>query len=216
MRIPVGKPRSRPRSETFSSGSVRRHLERIKQMNRYLVELFIHTRRQRPRRIVLDVDATDDPTPTTAARRCPDQQLSLFDGYRKQYQYKPLLVFDGETGFPLGGYLRPGTAHDSWGAADALREIVAQLREVWPDVPILVRGDTGLALPEVYEFCEAEYLPYALGFASNEVLKRRTQHLLNLPKRGSICTKKSSSCSRSLKIIRRAPGRTRERSSPRW
>lgn len=149
------------------------HLERIKQMNRYLVELFIRTRRQRPKRIVLDLDATDDPTHG-------DQQLSLFDGYRKQYQYKPLLVLDGETGFPLGGYLRPGTAHDSWGAADALREIVAQLREVWPDVPILVRGDTGFALPEVYDFCEAENLPYALGYATNAVLKRQTQHLLNL------------------------------------
>lgn len=149
------------------------HIERIKQMNRYLVELFIRTRRQQPKRIVLDVDATDDPTHG-------DQQLSLFDGYRKQYQYKPLLVLEGETGFPLGGYLRPGTAHDSWGAADALREIVAQLREAWPGVPILVRGDTGLALPEVYDFCEAENLPYALGYATNEVLKRRTQHLLNL------------------------------------
>ena len=149
------------------------HVERIKQMNRYLVELFIRTRRQRPKRIVLDLDATDDPTHG-------DQQLSLFDGYRKQYQYKPLLVLDGETGFPLGGYLRPGTAHDSWGAAVALREIVAPLREVWPDVPILVRGDTGFALPEVYDFCEAENLPYALGYATNAVLKRQTQHLLNL------------------------------------
>lgn len=149
------------------------HVERIKQMNRYLVDLFIRTRRTPPRRIVLDIDATDDPTHG-------DQQLALFDGYRKQYQYKPLLVFDGETGFPLGGYLRPGTAHDSWGAADALREIVAQLRQVWPNVPILVRGDTGFALPDLYDFCEAENLPYALGYATNEVLKRRTQHLLNL------------------------------------
>lgn len=149
------------------------HVERIKQMNRYLVDLFIKTRRQRPRRIVLDIDATDDPTHG-------DQQLALFDGYRKQYQYKPLLVLEGETGFPLGGHLRPGTAHDSWGAADALREIVAQLRAAWPDLPITVRGDCGFALPEVYDFCEAEKLPYVLGFPANEVLKRRTRPLLNL------------------------------------
>jgi hypothetical protein len=82
------------------------HLERIKQMNRYLVELFIKTRRQPPERIMLDIDATDDPTHGA-------QQLSLFDGYRKQYQYKPLLVFEGESGFPLGGHLRPiGVQHD--------------------------------------------------------------------------------------------------------
>lgn len=149
------------------------HIERIKQLNRYLVELFIRTRRARPERIVLDVDATDDPTHG-------DQQLALFDGYRKQYQYKPLLVFEGETRFPLGGHLRPGTAHDGWGTVDALREIIVQLRQVWPDVPIFVRGDCGIALPEVYEYCESENLQFALGFASNEVLKRRTQLLLNL------------------------------------
>ncbi len=149
------------------------HLERIKQMNRYLVELFIRTRREAPERIVLDVDATDDPTHG-------EQQLSLFDGYRRQYQYKPLLVLEGETGFPLAGHLRPGTAHDSLGAADVLREIVEQLRAAWPAVPILVRGDCGFALPQVYDFCEAEKLLYCLGLASNAVLKRKTQLLLNL------------------------------------
>jgi len=149
------------------------HLQRIRQTNDYLVELFLRTRRQRPERIVLDVDATDDPTHG-------DQQLSLFDGYRKQYQYKPLLIFEGQTGFPLGGHLRSGTAHDSWGAVDALREVVTKVRAAWPDVPIYVRGDCGLATPEVYEFCEVEKLYYALGLATNAVLKRRTQLLLNL------------------------------------
>ncbi len=68
----------------------------------------------------------------------------------------------------------------SWGTIEVLREIVAQLRATWPDVPIFVRGDCGFALPEVYDFCEAENLSYALGFSVNEVLKRRTQLLLNL------------------------------------
>ena len=115
---------------------------------------------------MLDIDATDDPTHGA-------QQLSLFDGYRKQYQYKPLLVFEGESGFPLGGHLRPGTAHDSWGTAEVLHEIVEQLRSAWPEVPILVRGDCGFALPAVYDFCEAENLTYALGLPSNAVLKRQ-------------------------------------------
>jgi hypothetical protein len=41
-------------------------------------------------------------------------------------------------------------------------------------VTILVRGDTGLAVPAVYEFCEAEGLLYAFGYSSNDVLKART------------------------------------------
>jgi len=57
------------------------------------------------------------------------------------------------------------------GAVDVLREIVAQLRAYWPDVEIVVRGDCGIAVPEVYDFCEAENLLYVLGFAANEVLQ---------------------------------------------
>src|SRR5262249_6008927 len=35
--------------------------------------------------------------------------------------------------------------------------------------------DTGFAIPEVYEFCEREGLLYALGFASNEVLRNAAE-----------------------------------------
>src|SRR5262249_47201764 len=52
--------------------------------------------------------------------------------------------------------------------------IADAVRAAWPEVLIVVRGDTGLAVPEVYEFCEAEGLLYAFGDASNEVLKDRT------------------------------------------
>jgi hypothetical protein len=41
-------------------------------------------------------------------------------------------------------------------------------------VLILVRGDTGLAIPEMYDFCEREGLLYSLGFATNNLLKERT------------------------------------------
>src|SRR5262249_51301238 len=85
----------------------------------------------------------------------------------------PLFVFDGETGFPLAAWLRPGTVPASCGAVPTLRAIADALRAAWPDVLILVRGDTGLAVPEVYEFCEAEGLLYAFGDASNEGLKAR-------------------------------------------
>jgi hypothetical protein len=57
---------------------------------------------------------------------------------------------------------------------DVLGLIVAQLRAAWPGVRITVRGDSGLAVPEVYDFCEAHDLQYVLGYASNAVLERAT------------------------------------------
>lgn len=146
----------------------RAQTERINALNDFLVDVFVRTRKQRPAQIIIDLDPTDDPTHG-------DQQLSLFHGYYGQHQYFPMLIFEGETGMPLGAWLRPGTVGAACGAADMLRRIVERLREHWGDVTILVRGDYGVAGPEMYDYCEAEGLQYAFGYATNEVLKRRVR-----------------------------------------
>jgi hypothetical protein len=146
--------------------------QRLRILNDYLPELFIRTRRTPPAYVILDIDPSDDPTHG-------QQVLSFFHGYFDQYQYFPLFVFDGDSGFPLAAWLRPGTVHASCGAVATLQSIVTALRAAWSDVTILVRGDAGLAVPELYEFCEAEGLLYAFGYASNAVLKERTAQALS-------------------------------------
>lgn len=141
---------------------------RIQIGNDYLLETFIRTRRRPPRFIILDLDATDDPTHG-------QQVLSGYHGYYGQHQYFPLLVYDGMTGFPLGAWLRPGTVHASCGAVATLQNLIVQLRQAFADVRILIRGDTGFAVPAMYEFCEQEGLLYVFGYASNEVLKARIE-----------------------------------------
>ncbi len=146
----------------------RAHVDRLRIINEYFVELFVKTRRRPPKRVILDLDATDDETHG-------GQQLTLFHGHYGQYQYYPLLAFDGDTGFPLGAWLRHGTSGASLGAAEEIERIVGALKFVWPDVEIIVRGDTGFATPNVYECCERLELKYAFGYPTNEVLKRRTE-----------------------------------------
>jgi hypothetical protein len=145
--------------------------QRLKSLNRYLVDLFVRTRTQAPAEIILDVDATDDPTHGA-------QALSGYHGYFRQHQYLPLHVYEGHSGFPLAVWLRPGVIHASLGAVDILGAIVAQLRAAWPAVRILVRADNGLGVPAVYEFCEAEGLDYVIGYAGNAVLERATAQAL--------------------------------------
>jgi hypothetical protein len=146
--------------------------QRLKILNAYLPELFIRTRRQTPACIIIDLDASDDPTHG-------QQVLSCFHGYYDQHQYFPLFAFDGATGFPLAAWLRPGAVHASCGAVATLHTIVTQLRAAWPNVLILVRGDSGFAIPALYEYCEDAGLLYAFGYASNEVLKERTASWLS-------------------------------------
>src|SRR5262245_53280575 len=116
--------------------------QRLKILNRYLVDLFIRTRSQPPTELILDVDATDDPIHGA-------QALSGYHGYFRQHQYLPLHVYEGHSGFPLAVWLRPGAVHASLGAVDILRAILVQLRAVWPAVRILVRADNGLGVPAV-------------------------------------------------------------------
>ena len=145
--------------------------QRLKILNTYLVDLFMRTRTTPPTEIILDVDATDDPTHG-------GQALSGYHGYYRQHQYLPVQVFEGHTGFPLATWLRPGTVPASLGVVDILGAIVAQLRAAWPGVSILVRADNGLGVPEVYDFCETHALAYVIGYASNAVLERATAQAL--------------------------------------
>jgi Transposase DDE domain group 1 len=145
--------------------------QRLKILNRYLVDLFVRTRPQAPAEIILDVDATDDPTHGA-------QALSGYRGYFRQHQYLPVHVYEGHSGFPLAVWLRPGAIHASLGAVDILGAIVARVRAVWPGVRTLVRADNGLGVPAVYEFCEAEHLDYVIGYAGNAVLERATAQAL--------------------------------------
>lgn len=146
--------------------------QRIEAINQFLVETFVKTRLAKPTRLLLDLDASDDPAHG-------QQQLTFWHGHFDQQQYFPLLAFDGESGFPLGAWLRPGKAHASWGAIEALEVIVPALRAAWPDIEIVVRADAGYGVPELYEYLEKNGLKYVIGFTSNAVLKRRTELLLN-------------------------------------
>jgi len=144
---------------------------RVKILNDYLVDLYIRTRRVTPTEVILDVDASDDPVHGR-------QTLSGYHGYYRQHQYLPLFVYEGATGFPLAAWLRPGTVHASLGAVHILDAIVTRLRAAWPTVRIQVRSDNGLAVPGLYDYCEAKGLPYAFGYATNPVLQRATDQAL--------------------------------------
>jgi len=146
----------------------RAQIQRLRGCNDFLVDLFVRTRPAPPAALVLDLDATDDPVHG-------HQALSGYHGYYRQHQYLPLLIFEGRTGFPLACWLRPGTMHGATGAVDVLRRLVERLRLAWPKVKIRARGDNGLAVPAMFDYCEEAKLGYAFGYASNCVLARATE-----------------------------------------
>lgn len=138
-----------------------------------LGEVYLGERERRgvPKRIVLDLDGTDDPTHGA-------QQGSAYHGYYRQHQFFPLLVFDAETDQLVTAVLRPGTAHASHGAVPVLKRIVRALRARWPGVAVELRADSGFAVPALYEYCEGEGIAYTIGLVPNPRLRTLAAPLL--------------------------------------
>src|ERR1700756_4259709 len=126
------------------------------------VDVFLAAHPQAPQQIILDLDATDDPLHG-------NQEGRFFHGYYGHYCYLPLYIFCGE--FLLGARLRPSNIDASAGSVPELQRIVKQIRAVWPQVRIVVRGDSGFCREELMAWCEAEGVDYLLGLAKNERLK---------------------------------------------
>jgi hypothetical protein len=143
-----------------------------------LLELYLAQRGKdgAPKKVLLDFDATDDPTHG-------EQEESYYHGYYEEHIYHPLVVFDGDTGELITAVLRAGNAHASRGAVALLKRIVGRLREAWPEAHIEIRADAGFAVPELYEYCEQEGIGYTIGLISNPRLEEIAQDLLKRAKR---------------------------------
>ena len=143
-------------------------------MSEGLVDLFVEGRDEPPTWVVIDLDATDDPTHG-------QQQLAEFHGYYDTHCYLPLIVTAQADGGPdelLATVLRRGRTHAGAGALTVLKRIVAKLREAWPEVRIIVRGDSGFAKPEIYDWCEQNSVHYLIGLAINRRLRKLAKRYL--------------------------------------
>jgi hypothetical protein len=68
--------------------------------------------------------------------------------------------------------LRPSNIDASTGLLKHLQRIVARLRQQWPDVQIVVRGDSGFCREYLMRWCEDNRVDYLFGLAKNQRLLR--------------------------------------------
>ena len=130
-------------------------------VDRLLVEVFLHAHDEPPQLIILDLDSTDDPLHG-------NQEGRFFHGYYGSYCYLPLYIFSGEH--LLCARLRTANIDGAAGSVEELERIVAQIRAAWPEVRIIVRGDSGFCREELMVWCEQNQVDYVLGLAKNSRL----------------------------------------------
>jgi hypothetical protein len=128
----------------------------------FFVEEFLNSYDEPPEEIILDFDPTDD--------QIHGSQLGRFyQGYYKHYCYLPMYVFCGQH--LLCAKLRPSDGDGCAGTVPDLQRIVPQIRERWPNVRIILRGDSGFCREPIMQWCEKNRVEFILGLPKNTRLK---------------------------------------------
>ena len=129
-----------------------------------LVDLFLEAHQRAPEKIVLDLDATDDIV-------YGQQEGRFYHGYYHDYCYLPLYVFCGEH--LLCARLRMSNIDASADSVEELEPLIARIRQSWPAVKIMLRGDGGFCREKLMAWCERESMDYVFGLAQNDRLKKQ-------------------------------------------
>ena len=132
-------------------------------MDELLVKVFLESYQKAPEEIILDVDTTDLPLHGK-------QEGRFFHGYYDSYCYLPLFIFCGEQ--VLCARLREANHDASFGSLQEIGRIVAQIRLAWPEVKIIVRGDSGFCRNELMSWCENNGVDFVFGLARNQRLRK--------------------------------------------
>jgi Transposase DDE domain group 1 len=127
-------------------------------VDRTLVDIFLQAHREPPQEIILDLDSTDIPLHG-------EQEERFFHGYYGHYCYLPLYIVCGQQ--VLCARLRPSNIDGAKGSVAERERLVAQIRQAWPQVRIILRADSGFCRDELLSWCEQHGVDYVMGVAQN-------------------------------------------------
>lgn len=127
-----------------------------------LIDVFVEAHGEAPEQIVLDIDTTD-------MALHGNQEGRFYHGYYDHYCYLPLYVFCEEH--ILCARLRPSNIDPSTGSQKEVARIVGRIRTRWPQVRIILRGDSGFCRDQLMSWCEENGVDYVLGMARNKRLE---------------------------------------------
>ena len=143
-------------------------------IERLFVTLMTEAHATPPRQLIIDLDATHDPIHG-------QQEGRHFNAFYDCYCYLPLYIFAGRH--LLAAKLRSADKDAAFGATNEIARIVAQIRESWPDVRLILRADSGFARDELMDWCETNGVDYIFGLARNPRLVGAIKRELVLARR---------------------------------
>ncbi|ANU10880.1 IS1380 family transposase [Planococcus antarcticus DSM 14505] len=134
----------------------------LQQANQELLDK-VH-RHRKAEAIIFDLDSTHA---DTYGNQCD----AAYNAHYGTVGFHPLVAFDGITGDFLKAQLRPGNVYTSNGVVDFIRPLIEHYNEQFPETTPFIRGDSGFAVPALYELCEKESVYYVIRLKSNAILQ---------------------------------------------
>ena len=185
------------------TAATRRSSAHLDAMQKFLVDAFLQPTRRPPERIVLDVDATDNPLHGHQLGR-------FFHGYYDSIA-TCRCTFSAAT-IRLLALLRPANIDATTGLLKHLIRIVTQIRQRWPNVRIVVRGDSGFCREHLMRWCEGNGVDYLFGLAKKHACSASWAKNCRRPRSCSRRPSGQHACSRTSTTARTSPGAARAES----
>ena len=159
---------SQPSLSRFYTRFDNESMEQLNQANQELLDK-VHTFRG-SKAIILDLDSTHADT-------YGEQESASYNTHYGTVGFHPLVAFDGITGDFLKAKLRPGNVYTSNGVVDFVKPLIEHYNEKFPETTPFLLGDSGFAVPALYDLCEDESVYYVIRLKSNAVLQRMADEL---------------------------------------
>ena len=115
---------------------------------------------QMPQAVILDLDST-------LLDAYGRQEGRAFNFHYQSNGYHPLVCYDGMTGDLIKIQLCDGTQYSCTGVVDFLQPVLGEYLHDYPEIPILLRGDSGFSTPDLYNQCEENGTSYVIRLKEN-------------------------------------------------
>ena len=127
---------------------------------------------QMPQAVILDLDST-------LLDAYGRQEGRAFNFHYQSNGYHPLVCYDGMTGDLIKIQLRDGTQYSCTGVVDFLQPVLDEYLHDYPEIPILLRGDSGFSTPDLYKQCEENGTSYVIRLKENGILRGKASDLVD-------------------------------------
>lgn len=159
---------SQPTLSRFNNKLNKDNLKQFNKINELLLDKVYSI--DRPEQIILDIDSTNFET-------YGKQYGSAYNSHYSANGYHPLLVFDGLTGDLLKAELRSGNVYTSRKTVAFIGPLLKRYSNKYRCVDIYIRGDSGFALPQLYEIIEEHDGKYSIRLKANAALYKYSEEI---------------------------------------